>query len=460
MDIITKDLVEKMSGEDETRLVQKFCDKAAKGWLQDGEAPISWEPVAAKRLEEYIDNGFPWAAKVDVCDVIAQCATAALGFLATWLIDRQYGINQIRDRRLSPYLQSGPENTVVKTLLKYDKLKYKGKPLPEGCSPRDLERLENLKACPWWLMARTRYQHGMRYLVTLGDPSYVGSKMSNSHKRVEYYQNHGVVKDCFFDLADDPSAEWFFKRQPSMCVPDMRSPGMPRYTRLAAIKRHGVDTRLKHDFCTEARIEYLKHTGDLTIQHREDDNNWIRLQAMRKFGTRPQDREDEYDSIMMRACLQHGLLDLPIQKQPTRIQRCIIKKEGITDPWLLTSGPRNSVQRAVRARLEQGHQEPSASWVDRLLAGDDDKTGMELCGETYSGTNRYFSLGRLAVLLGVAIDTIAEHPEIALDYQLLLGSQGSDNNMVRDGLKALSSIIQNRSSICKARERRLAALGG
>ena len=440
--------------------------------VEDGTAPVSFEVRPLARLIAYYHSGFPYMARVDTCDAISTLASQVLGVIPSMRVD-SYGGDPCSDlsRGVLHYdsninngrceLSTGYVTAICRDMIRADIQRYKGKTPPTKYSPASMvASYPSLAGTIWWEAAAARWAAGQRYVVTWSDPATTYTKI----KRVRYERYYEKKRICTADLALDnklfswSTAGWWNKRGANTAhiTPDWAAPCMPEDFRKQAYTKHGHRAEARFEIEDDLLTDwYRAHRSEVTKDLKKAQHVPLRLLAFKACGYSPADRTDGNRSIIMHAVIKFGftpeMLAAPY-KMTTELQRLYIRYYGLACEDHTKSGLHDYLVGAVQRVLRRG-QVAHCRETDLLALGQGHDFFNDLLKDT-----RPNAAEELAGFFLVALDTIAAHPEIAMEYQVYLQAFFSRNQLDYP-LKLINFAIQNAKGIEAARESRFGAQG-
>ncbi len=455
-------------------VVNKIAAELAAGTrrVEDGTAPVSFEVRPLARLIAYYHSGFPYMARVDTCDAICTLAQQILGVLPSMRVD-SYGGDPCGDlsRGVLHYdtetnngrchMTSGAVVTVCRDMIRADTQRFKGKTPPTKYSPASMvASYPALAGTIWWDAAAARWAAGSRYVVTWGDPSITYTKIKRGRYE-RYYENKRI---CTADLALDTklfgwsTAGWWNKRAGNSAhiTPDWAAPCMPEEYRKQAYTKYGHQACARFEIDDDLLTDWFRaHRSEVTKDLKKAQHVPLRLLAFKACGYVPADRGDENRSIVMHAVIKYGftpgMLAAP-HKMSTELQRLYIRYYGLACEAHTKPGLHDYLVGAVQRVLRRGRVAHCRE-TDLLALGQGHDFFQELLQDT-----RPDAAEELAGFFLVALDTIAAHPDIAMEYQVYLQAFFTRNQLDYP-IRLINFAIQNAKGIEAARESRFGAQG-
>lgn len=465
-----KRLAEKPRKEKEFEGVLKEFAKRimAGGRVEDGKAPLSWGLDPTDRLKDYLRNGLPYMARVDVCDDIREFATLVLGFPHTmrtgsfspsWAYDKTIwvggeklegtgSVEDIYTRRLE---------YILEFMQTADDARYKGKYTEEKYGPGHLEdKYLGLPGLLWWQAAKARAKAGLPYVVLHGSPLTKFCGYPEPRRRMDYYvKNHKRISE---DLVLDYNVgTQFTKRKWVMAEPAWASPGMPGgYAKVAVrlfpstLGISEVPTKSPYDHVLDA---YWSAGGPglprIELAHKDCGSYNLSRLAYKKFGFSPEDRDSKDSWVAGRAVLKHGFtpeqLAQPFLSLSRRLQRVYVRLIGVPNSIPLDALD-GSIGPAVRRCLRRGASTSYDDSVDLFLSGKEDVVFARIIG------NGYPAASAMTLFFAAAWEIMAAHPDEVCEY--LTETCEKDKHST----KILGAIVRDSQNILLSKEHRNKAL--
>lgn len=441
--------------------------------LEVGDAPISWEPQYLKRLQDYVNNGFPLMARCDESYLVVAAATAVLGPLTGW--DGKKHIDDL-EWHCRDIMMPSKERAEAVRLENYawevekEVARYKR----SSTTLEDIERRFG-RACedPWWILAATRKRAGHPYFIRLGDPRITGPQYSDGNRRLKLLSDKGWPSpDAMFDRSFTWSDKFIRKYGKLFMCPDMRSPAFSVTVRRIACGLYGYeDPRLIRGSDADIRRHHILSTGIMSPAHRWDSDSLLRLAAVRKFGVLAKHVNDGCHRIRLRHRMRYGFtpeeMSLP-GKMPEPLQAWYLRKFGVDSPmWSTSIYLDEKIKARVRRALDNSGIAEGAKEVCRVCdylmqGGYDDikRAAMQIFGADKSGTSPIVGTidDEMRFFMALAVETIAAHPEVAQEMEMYLNPlEPGKRKLVF--MNAVSFIQQNADGILTARERRMLGVG-